>query len=124
MALKENMRGLVETVERAFEQPWDVTTAKLLGGEWWPRLELAETEKAVVVSVSLPKDLNREELHLSVTESTLAIRGSHQKGSFYRGLTLPATIRPDDVKASFKNGELKIELPKAKHSQMRRITIG
>jgi HSP20 family protein len=130
----DSMRTLVESMGRAFEEPWEVTSARLLGGEWTPRVDVRESEKDVYVKLTLP-DMKKEDLHLSATEDTLTIRGvkkSAQKSegkttetvqSFYRSLTLPATIRPDDVKAVYKDGEMSITLPKAKHSKVKRVSI-
>ncbi len=136
----ENMRSVIETMERALEEPWEVTGARLLGADWSPRMELHETEKEVVVRASLP-GLEKKDIHIGASETTLSIRGfksveAKEKGdrkhgaaeaegsyTFYRSFTLPATVRPDDVKASYKDGVLTVTLPKAKHSQVKRVAI-
>jgi HSP20 family protein len=144
----ENVQGLMASMQRAFEEPWELTSARLLGAEWTPKLEVKETEKEIHVTASLP-GLEKHDLHVSATEDTLTIRGmkkteldekgekAEKKGksekvegaagsllqSFYRSISLPSTIRPDEVKAKFKDGQLTITLPKAKHSQVRRIQI-
>lgn len=136
----ENVRGLVDTVERALEEPWAVTGARLLGSEWAPRMELKETEKEVVVEAALP-ELDKKDIHVCASESILSIRGTKRiepedKGArrhggaeareiytFYRSFALPASVRPDDVKASYKDGVLTVTLPKAKHSQVKRVPV-
>ena len=69
------------------------------------------------------------QMGVSVSEGTLSIRGlkrmpqQQDRYTFYRSFTLPATVRPDEVKASYKDGLLTVTLPKAKHSQIRRVSI-
>lgn len=145
-AALDNVRGLVASMERALEEPWELTSARLLGSEWTPKLEVKESSKEITVTASLP-GLDKDDLHVSATEDTLSIRGvkkaddkafekageDEQEGakeaavelaqSFYRSISLPSTVRPDDVKAHFKDSVLTVTLPKAKHSQVRRITI-
>lgn len=134
----EGVRSIVQTVERAFQEPWELTSARLLGSEWSPRLEVKETEKDVVVTAALP-GLDKNDLHVSATEDSLSIRGlkitegpapeakdqdvQKIRESFYRSISLPATVRPDDVKAHYKNGTLTITLPKAKHTRVKRVSI-
>jgi HSP20 family protein len=144
-AALDNVRGLVASMERALEEPWELTSARLLGSEWTPKLEVKESSKEITVTASLP-GLDKDDLHVSATEDTLSIRGvkkaektfekadaDKEEGtpeaveetaqSFYRSISLPSTIRPDEVKAHFKDSVLTVTLPKARHSQVRRITI-
>ena len=44
-------------------------------------------------------------------------------GSFERVFTLPAEIDPDQIKADFKNGILKIDIPKQEEQKPRQITV-
>lgn len=122
----ENVRGLVASMERALEEPWELTSARLLGSEWLPKLDVKETPRDVVVTAYVP-GLAKDDLHVSATEDMLSIRGvtreEERSRSFYRSLALPATIRPDEVKAHFRDGRLTVTLPKARHSQVRRIPI-
>jgi HSP20 family protein len=131
----EGMKSMIDMMERAMEEPWTATGARLFGGEWMPHVEVAESEKEIVVSAVLP-GLERDEIHVSAGETSLTIRGcktvaskgkgekeSEQQYSFYRSFTLPSTVRPDEVKAHYKDGTLTVTLPKAKHSQVKRITI-
>ena len=44
-------------------------------------------------------------------------------GSFRRDLALPASVKPDKTKANYRDGVLRIELPKADGSSARRIAV-
>ena len=92
--------------------------SKYFGADWLG-FDVAETDKEILVSVDLP-GFEKEELHVSASAETLSIRGG---AGAYKSLTLPATVRPEDVKASYKDGRLTVTLPKAKHSLVRRVPI-
>ena len=44
-------------------------------------------------------------------------------GSFRRDVALPVSVKPDKTKASYRDGVLRIELPKADGSRARRIAV-
>jgi HSP20 family protein len=44
-------------------------------------------------------------------------------GSFRRVVALPAPVLADKAKASYKNGVLRVELPKAESAKSHRLTI-
>ena len=50
-------------------------------------------------------------------------RRERSVGSFHRAFTLPTGIDPEKVKANFKDGILKVEIPKAEETKPKRITI-
>ena len=45
-------------------------------------------------------------------------------GSFARSVQLPGDVKEDQIKASFENGILVIEIPKVPAAQPRKIAIG
>ena len=44
-------------------------------------------------------------------------------GSFYRAFTLPSTINPENIKATFKDGVLEIEIPKPEEKKLKNVQI-
>ena len=44
-------------------------------------------------------------------------------GSFRRDVALPVSVKPDKTKASYRDGVLRIELPKADGFRARRIVV-
>ena len=44
-------------------------------------------------------------------------------GRYYRAVSLPSTIDPDNAKASYKNGVLEIKMPKSEVKKKRSLEI-
>lgn len=44
-------------------------------------------------------------------------------GHFERMFTLPAEVNPDDIKAEYKDGVLKIEVPKPADAKPKKIAV-
>jgi HSP20 family protein len=101
-------------------------------------VDVYQTEDEVVVKASVP-GIKPEDIDISVTGDTLSIRGEvqqeeeEQKGqyhlrervyrSFARSLTLPSSVDPDKAQAEFKDGVLKLTLPKLEEAKTKRITV-
>jgi len=103
-----------------------------------PAADVRDTKDAVIISLDLP-GVEQQDVDVSVDGDTLTIKGerhaeSEQKddaiyriersyGAFQRSFTLPHTVDPEQVKASYKDGVLRVMLPKRQNAQARRITI-
>ncbi|MBU4260413.1 MAG: Hsp20/alpha crystallin family protein [Proteobacteria bacterium] len=99
---------------------------------WAPRLDVSETDTAIEVIADLP-GLEKKDIDISLENSVLVIKGERKEehketdkhvhrmerryGSFYRALRLPTEVKSDKIEASFKNGELKITLPKSEEAK-------
>jgi len=99
----------------------DATTWAMLGGD------VFEDERRVVVRLEVP-GMEREDFDLQVIDDVLVVRGVKKferessegrwrvlqcaYGSFHRSVPLPAAVRAEDAKASYRNGVLRVELPK------------
>jgi HSP20 family protein len=94
----------------------------------------------MVVRVELP-GLKREDVKVSIQNENLVIEGERRQdeeqkgrgyyesewiyGRFYREIPLPESVNDTDVKASFKDGVLEVELPMPENAHERReIPIG
>lgn len=90
-----------------------------------PRLDVAETAEAFVISAELP-GVEMAEVDVSLAEDLLTIKGEkkleredeirHRSerfyGAFQRTISVPKGVDPDGVTAVMKNGVLTITLPK------------
>lgn len=99
---------------------------------------LSETEDYLVLTTELP-GVQAENIQLSVTEDTLSLavktsEDSVEQGadfqklvkrtrSFSKSISLPGRIVVEDVKATFQDNVLKIELRKRRPREARGITI-
>ena len=107
-------------------------------GDWRPALDVAETDTSVIVKADLP-GLEAKDLDVSIRGDLLTIKGEKKEekeektksfhrverryGSFERSVRLPATVKADQVNASFKNGVLRIELPKTEDAKQKAVHI-
>lgn len=92
-----------------------------------PSVDVWETSEEVMVRVDLP-GVPPENIEIYTTEDSVTIRAESQQeqeqkergyyrterryGRFDRNVDLPANIKQDEAKATFKNGVLEIKLPK------------
>src|SRR5205085_9889610 len=92
---------------------------------WTPLCDIYETEKEIVFKVELP-EVKREDVHITLENNTLFMRGERHLteeterenyhriernyGEFMRSFTLPATVDPNKINATFKEGLLTVML--------------
>lgn len=97
-----------------------------------PDLEVKEDENSIEITAELP-GVPEDKIKISLANGILTITGekkSEEKkdgkiyhiierkyGSFYRSLKLPYELDQKDILASFKDGILKITIPKSKESK-------
>lgn len=105
---------------------------------WAPETDLSETDEAYKLTVDLP-GLNKNDVEVSYKDHRLEISGERKEeidekengfirkerytGKFTRAFTLPAEIKEDKIKASFKNGVLTVLAPKAQVKKPKLINI-
>lgn len=104
----------------------------------FPPVNISEDGQNLYVRAELP-GMKSEEIEISFEGDTLTFRGERklsetaegvnyhrrerESGRFRRIMTLPVRIDSETVSAVFKNGVLKIVLPKAKEVLPKRITV-
>lgn len=121
---------------RVFEDLFDLVPS---GAVNTPQMDIKETDKSVEVSVALP-GVDKKDINLDLTENTLAIscerreekeekgkggylRREQSYGRFYRAFSLPAPVKTGEAKAVYRDGALKITLPKQKAAKGTRVNI-
>lgn len=106
-----------------------------------PRIDVHEADHAIEIEAELP-GVDEKDIDVQVADNLLTIRGEKKLerkdekegqyrvsersyGSFTRSMTLPFDVDPEAVEATFKNGVLKLTLPKPAEAQAqaRRIAI-
>ena len=121
-------------LSRVFDRPFGALSE---GVNWSPAMDVQESKDAYVATVELP-GAKKEDITIECHENVLTIKGEKKSereehdehrhytertyGSFSRSLRLPADAA-DDVKASFKDGVLTVEIPKAAERKPRAVAI-
>jgi len=111
---------------------------ELTAGNFIPPVDIYEDEQNVTLKVEVP-GLDPKDVDVRVENNTLSIRGERKfekdekeenfhrverhYGSFVRSFTLPNTVDPDNVKADYENGVLKIQLAKRAEAKPKQIKI-
>jgi HSP20 family protein len=132
--LFKGLNTLRETVSRTIED----SISALSGTQLLP-LDIYETETHIVIVAGPLSGIQPEQIDVSVTGDTLTIKGETKPdldvpeeqflrrerrfGAFARTIKLPQPVRADQADAEFKEGLLKIMLPKIESSDPRVIDI-
>jgi HSP20 family protein len=142
---RQRPQSLRDEIDRVFDEffpsPWSMMRSPSMGiREFTPTVDLSEANDAITVTAELP-GMNEDDIHVDLDEEMLTISGERRDekedegegggrryreisyGSFRRDIVLPYRIDADKVKASFKNGMLKITLPKSPEEAARRRSI-
>ena len=97
-----------------------------------PAVDVTESDSGYEISAELP-GLDEKNIEVKVSNSTLTIKGEKQEekeekkkdyylrerhfGSFERRFQVPSGVATDKIAANFKNGVLKVTLPKTPEAQ-------
>lgn len=103
------------------------------------RVDVYETDEEVIVSCELPGLEKKEDLKIDVERLQVTIAGQFRRGQeikreqyhrqerymgeFHRTVPLPAPVKSEGVKASYRNGVLEIRLPKEHPGCRRTVEI-
>ncbi len=95
-----------------------------------PVTKLDETEKEIRLNYEIP-GMNKEDIKLHVTGKYVEISAEKKEESkdkksyskFYRVMTLPSEINPDNVNATYKNGVLEVILQKSEKDKQSKKLI-
>jgi HSP20 family protein len=135
------MSTLQDRINRIFEetanrsQDYDVEVSQC---DWRPVVDIYDSEKAIIINAELP-GVTKDSITLDVKENILTLKGERKSdeeaskenyyrmercfGTFERAFTLPSTVDPAKISASFKDGILKIEIPKTEEKKPQQISI-
>jgi HSP20 family protein len=118
----------------------DIDDAFYMPSMGWSMLggNLFEDDKRIVVQLEVP-GLDKNDLDIQVEGDELIVRGEKRferedtegryrvfqcaYGSFRRAVPLSAAVLADQAKASYRNGVLRVELPKAEPVAPRKTTV-
>jgi HSP20 family protein len=135
LSLQERMNRLFEESARGLgrgqEEDWTM-------GAWAPAVDIYEKGTDVVLKAELP-GIEPKDVDIRIENNVLTLRGERRTdnevkresyhrversyGAFTRSFTLPSTVDTTNVKADYKDGVLKITLPKREEAKPKQIQI-
>ncbi len=150
--VRDDFGRFEEMMNRMFENFWGRPRRQLLSsgerGEMLPAeyrqpfIDIAETDKEVIATAEMP-GLEKENIKINLTEDRLEISAEtkqeeekkekekekgyvyreRRSGSYYRAITLPSPVDPNNAQASYKNGILEIKMPKTEVKEKKEIKV-
>lgn len=106
--------------------------------DWRPPVDIYETADGIVLKVELP-GVNKDDVSVEVKDNVLTLKGErlldpqiedehyYRKersfGKFNRSFSLQEPIKPDLIKASFKDGVLTVEIPRPEEQKPKQVTV-
>jgi len=106
--------------------------------EWSPLVDISEDEKEYAVKAELP-EIKKEDVKLTVQDNVLCISGERKYekeekgkkyhrmerayGSFMRSFTLPEDADGSRVAAEYKDGILRVHVPKSEKAKPKSIEV-
>jgi HSP20 family protein len=105
---------------------------------WAPAVDIYETDKEIVLKAELP-EMQEKDIGIKVEDNNLIVSGERRMekevkeenyhriersyGSFHRSFTMPNTVDRENIKATYKDGVLKVILPKKEEAKPKQIKI-
>jgi HSP20 family protein len=103
-----------------------------------PAFDISETEKEYMITGEIP-GINSKDLDITLLDDILTIKGEKKQeneekeenyhrverhyGSFQRSFRIPEKVKTDELDATYKDGILKLSLPKAEASEVKKIEV-
>jgi len=106
---------------------------------WSPAVDIYETDSEIMVQAELP-GVDRKDIALQLENNVLTLKGDRRfeketnqenyhriersYGAFCRAFTIPTIVDEDKIRADYRDGILKIALPKKEQVKAKQIKIG
>jgi len=106
--------------------------------DWNPRVDIYDNDENIVIKAELP-GIDRKDIVIDVKDGVLTLKGERSFdneikeekyycrertfGKFERVFRLPAKVDPEKISADYKDGILKIDIPKPEEQQPKQITV-
>jgi HSP20 family protein len=105
---------------------------------WNPAVDVYDKDDHIVIQAELP-GVDKKDVAVDVKDGMLTIKGERSSdnevkeekfyrrervyGKFERSFALPENVDPDQIKAEYKDGILKIEIPKTEDQKPKQISV-
>lgn len=130
-----NPVSLFNEFDRLFERP---SLQQNTSRDWSIALDVVEKDDNYMIKATVP-GINPDELEITLEDGVLTLKGEiksdeeveeakyhvreRRYGSFSRSIRFPVAVNGDAVEATYNNGILSLNVPKAEAVKPKRITI-
>jgi HSP20 family protein len=135
----QDMKSLQSQLNRLFEPfaRMAVGDEDLVSGAWVPPVDVAETQEKIIVRAEVP-GMRQEDIQIEFENGLLTLRGERKLeksdgltwhrveriyGNFSRTFTLPRSVDPEKIAATYRDGILEVEVPKREEAKPKQIRI-
>ena len=135
----EGVNRIQSRINELFEDALGRTRAQQnAAAVWYPPVDILESKDSYLIRAELP-GMRKEDLKTEVNEGILTLSGERKleepasgveyhrvervTGKFSRSFHVPQTVNPDGIKATYKDGILEVQVPKADEAKPRQIAI-
>jgi len=105
---------------------------------WNPEIDVRETDNEIIVEAEVP-GMDQKDVNVTIKDNVLTLKGEKKReqeekeanyyrvertyGSFMRTMMLPSRVSADKATAKYKNGVLRITVPKIEEVKPKEIAI-
>lgn len=138
----EELREMQRSLDRLFDELTGRRPARRREGRepvvWEPAVEVYETDQEVVVRAELP-GVDPKNVNVTVQDNTVTIEAEAKEeqeergrnylrrelryGQFFRTVALPAEVKADAAKATYRNGVLELRVPKSERAKPKQVKV-
>ena len=134
----EGVNRFQSRINELFEDTFGRTQQSAATGVWCPPVDILESKDSYLIRAELP-GMRNEDLKTEVNEGILTLSGERKfeepangveyhraervAGKFSRSFYLPQTVKHDGIKATYRDGILEVQVPKADEAKPRQIAI-
>lgn len=131
-----SLRREIDNLFDRFFEGWPFRSA--FSRQWVPSVDISETSKEVIVRAEIP-GVDPKDIDISVRGNLLTLKGERRQekeeegenyhrversfGAFSRTLQLPADVDLEKADATYKDGILRIVLPKTEAAEVKKIEV-
>lgn len=135
-----NVAALQDRINRMFDDtfPHHNQGQGVAACDWQPAVDILETPAGVVIRADLP-GVRKDDVSVEVKDNLISLSGSRSpgaataeeryfkrercSGTFHRAFSLQGPVRPDKIKAAFKDGVLEITVDRTEEEKTKRIQV-
>ena len=123
---------------RIFSDAFGQTGEGAAVGAWTPQVDVYEDENAFLIKIEAP-EVKREDINVTLDKNVLTISGERRLenedkrdsyhriersyGKFFRSFTLSPNANLEAVSAEFKDGVLRLSIPKKEETKPKQIQV-